>query len=102
MEKTILKSFATESRNNLIEDVIYRLNLIGITETKINDPISETEGIETFQIGNTTFNLYDKDALYKLKNITIEFEIKFEFSIIHFYNNQCLKVMGQFYNNILI
>ena len=71
MEKTILKSFATESRNNLIEDVIYRLNLIGITETKINDPISETEGIETFQIGNTTFNLYDKD-IDKRKNLVNE------------------------------
>ena len=46
MDKTILKSFATESRNKLIEDVIYRLNLLGITEDKIYYSISESEGIE--------------------------------------------------------
>ena len=61
MEKSILKSFATESRNHLIEDVIYRLNLIGITENEIHESISDTEGIETFQMGNATFSIYDDD-----------------------------------------
>ena len=37
MDKNILKTFASESRNKLIEDVIYRLNLIGITENEVFD-----------------------------------------------------------------
>ena len=71
MEKSILKSFATESRNYLIEDVIYRLNLIGITENEIYESISDTEGIETFQMGNTTFSIYDED-IEKRNNLILE------------------------------
>ena len=71
MEKSILKSFATESRNHLIEDVIYRLNLIGITENEIYDSISDTEDIETFQMGNTTFSIYDND-IEKRNNLIFE------------------------------
>ncbi|WP_304047546.1 hypothetical protein [Methanobrevibacter gottschalkii] len=71
MDKTILKSFATESRNKLIEDVIYRLNLIGITEDKIYDSISESEGIETYKMGNSTYSIYDEDIV-KRNNLISE------------------------------
>ena len=50
MDKTILKNFAVNSRNKLIEDTIYRLSLLGITEDEIQDPI-EANGMQTFQIG---------------------------------------------------
>ena len=60
MDKTILKNFAMDSRNKLIEDTIYKLNLLGITENKIQDPI-EAEGMQTFQIGGTTYSIYDDD-----------------------------------------
>ena len=71
MDKTILKSFATESRNKLIEDVIYRLNLLGITEDKIHDSISESEGIETYKMGNSTYSIYDEDIV-KRNNLVSE------------------------------
>ena len=71
MDKTILKSFATESRNKLIEDVIYRLNLLGITEDKIYDSISESEGIETYKMGNSTYSIYDEDIV-KRNNLISE------------------------------
>ena len=71
MDKAILKSFATESRNKLIEDVIYRLNLLGITEDKIYDSISESEGIETYKMGNSTYSIYDEDIV-KRNNLISE------------------------------
>ncbi|MBP3791347.1 MAG: BREX-1 system adenine-specific DNA-methyltransferase PglX, partial [Methanobrevibacter sp.] len=75
MDKIILKSFATESRNKLIDDVIYRLSLIGITKNGIQDSISESEGIETFQMGNTTYSIYDND-ISKRNNLILEINSK--------------------------
>ena len=49
-----------KSRNKLIEDTIYRLNLLGISENEIQDPI-EANGMQTFQIGSATFSIYDED-----------------------------------------
>ena len=63
MDKNILKTFASESRNKLIEDVIYRLNLIGITENEVFDSINESDGIQTFEIGNTTNSIYDSNGV---------------------------------------
>ena len=60
MDKTVLKNFAMKSRNKLIEDTIYRLNLLGISENEIQDPI-EANGMQTFQIGSATFSIYDED-----------------------------------------
>ena len=60
MDKTALKNFAVNSRNKLIEDTIYKLSLIGITENEIQTPV-KSEGIESFQIGGTTFSIYDED-----------------------------------------
>lgn len=80
MDKNILKSFASESRNKLIEDVVYRLSLIGITENEISDSISETEGIETYRIGNSTNSIYDEDI--KKRNVLINELKKRDFNSI--------------------
>ena len=74
MDKTVLKTFAVNSRNKLIEDTIYRLNLLGITENDIQDPI-EADGMQTFQIGGTTFSIYDAD-INKRKEIINDIESK--------------------------
>ena len=74
MDKTVLKTFAVNSRNKLIEDTVYRLNLLGITENEIQDPI-EADGMQTFQIGGTTFSIYDKD-INKRKEIIKDIESK--------------------------
>ena len=74
MDKTILKTFAVNSRNKLIEDTVYRLNLLGITEDEIQDPI-EADGMQTFQIGGTTFSIYDND-INKRKEIINGIESK--------------------------
>ena len=74
MDKTILKNFAVNSRTKLIEDTIYKLNLLGITENEIQDPI-EAEGMQTFQIGSSTYSIYDKD-IQKRKDIINEIESK--------------------------
>ena len=58
MDKTAIKTFAINSRKKLIEDVEYKMSLVGITEDKINEPISSAEGIETFQIGGSTNSIY--------------------------------------------
>ena len=74
MDKTILKNFAVNSRNKLIEDTIYRLNLLGITENETQEPI-EAEGMQTFQIGSTTHSIYDDD-IRKRKEIIEDIESK--------------------------
>lgn len=74
MDKTILKNFAVNSRNKLIEDTIYRLSLLGITEDEIQDPI-EAKGMQTFQIGGTNFSIYDDD-INKRKEIIEDIESK--------------------------
>ena len=74
MDKTILKNFAVNSRNKLIEDTIYRLSLLGITEDEIQDPI-EPNGMQTFQIGGTNFSIYDDD-INKRKKIIEDIESK--------------------------
>ena len=74
MDKTILKNFAVNSRNKLIEDTIYRLSLLGITEDEIQDPI-EANGMQTFQIGGTNFSIYDDD-INKRKEIIKDIKSK--------------------------
>ena len=74
MDKTILKNFAVNSRNKLLEDTIYKLNLLGITEQEIQEPI-EAEGMQTFQIGSTTYSIYDED-IRKREEIIEEIESK--------------------------
>ena len=61
MDKTAIKTFAINSRNKLIEDVEYKMSLVGITENEIQNPISTADGIETYQFGSSTNNIYDAD-----------------------------------------
>ena len=57
----MIKTFAINSRKKLIDDTEYKLSLVGITKDNINKPISSAEGIETYDIGGSTNNIYDKD-----------------------------------------
>ena len=61
MDKTAIKTFAINSRNKLMEDVEYKMSLVGITENEIKNPISSADGIETYQFGSSTNNIYDED-----------------------------------------
>ena len=61
MDKTAIKTFAINSRKKLIEDVEYKMSLVGITKDNIDEPVSSAEGIETYNIGGSTNSIYDKD-----------------------------------------
>ena len=61
MDKTAVKTFAINSRKKLMDDVEYKMSLIGIYENEIKNPISSANGIETYQIGGSTNSIYDKD-----------------------------------------
>ena len=61
MDKTALKNFAIKSRRKLIDDTIYRLSLIGITEEYIQKP-KTADGMETYNIGGSmNYTIYDDD-----------------------------------------
>ena len=60
MDKNKLKTFAIESRRQLIEDTTYQAKLLGISAEKIQDPIEEAEGMQAFNIGGTKpYIIYD-------------------------------------------
>ena len=61
MNKSSIKTFAINSRKKLIEDVEYKMSLVGITKDHIDEPASSAEGIETYNIGGSTNSIYDKD-----------------------------------------
>ena len=61
MDKAVIKTFAINSRKKLIEDVEYKMSLVGINKDNINKPISSADGIETYQIGGSTNSIYDED-----------------------------------------
>lgn len=61
MNKNAIKSFAIESRRQLIESVKYQAALIGITSDGINEPISKAEGMETYDYGAGTHSIYDNN-----------------------------------------
>ena len=61
MDKTAIKTFAINSRRKLMEDVEYRMSLVGITKDGIQDSISDADGIQTFDIGGATHSIYDED-----------------------------------------
>ena len=63
MDKTAIKTFAINSRKKLMEDVEYKMSLVGINKDRISEPISSADGIETYQIGGTTNSIYDEDIL---------------------------------------
>ena len=61
MDKTAIKTFAINSRKKLMEDVQYKMSLVGINKDKIIEPISSADGIETYQMGGSTNSIYDND-----------------------------------------
>ena len=62
MDKGAIKTFAVESRRKLMEDVEYKMSLLGITKDEIAESISTSEGVETFNIGGSaTYSIYDED-----------------------------------------
>ena len=75
MDKTAIKTFAINSRKRLMEDVEYKMSLIGINKGKINEPISAAEGIETYQIGSSTNSIYDEE-ISKRERLVKEVEQK--------------------------
>ena len=75
MDKAAIKTFAINSRRKLMEDVEYRMSLIGVTKEGIQDSISDAEGIQTFNIGGSTYSIYDED-IKKRENLIKEVESK--------------------------
>lgn len=61
VDKSAIKSFAIESRKQLIESVKYQANLIGITADGISDPVSVANGMETYDYGAGTHTIFDED-----------------------------------------
>ncbi|WP_276954664.1 BREX-1 system adenine-specific DNA-methyltransferase PglX [Methanobrevibacter woesei] len=63
MDKGAIKTFAVESRRKLMEDVEYKMNLLGIAKDNNHaKSISTSEGVETFNIGGSaTYSIYDED-----------------------------------------
>ena len=61
MDKTAIKTFAINSRKKLMEDVEYKMSLVGINKDNINEPIISADGIETYQMGGSTNSIYDND-----------------------------------------
>ena len=75
MDKNAIKSFAIESRRQMIESVKYQASLIGITAEGISEPISKAEGMETYDYGIGTHSIYDED-IQKRKSLVKEIENK--------------------------
>ena len=75
MDKTAIKTFAINSRKKLMEDVEYKMSLVGINKDRISEPISSADGIETYQIGGTTNSIYDEDIL-KREQLVREVKLK--------------------------
>lgn len=61
MDKNAIKTFAIESRRQMIESVKYQASLIGVTAECISEPISKAEGMETYDYGAGTHTIFDKD-----------------------------------------
>ncbi|WP_458404926.1 BREX-1 system adenine-specific DNA-methyltransferase PglX, partial [Methanobrevibacter sp.] len=61
MDKSAIKTFAVESRRQMIESVKYQASLIGITADGISEPISKAEGMETYDYGAGTHSIFDED-----------------------------------------
>lgn len=75
MDKNAIKSFAIESRRQMIESVKYQASLIGITAEGINEPISKADGMETYDFGAGTYTLFDED-IQKRENLVKEVKNK--------------------------
>ena len=93
VDKNAIKSFAIESRRQMIESVKYQASLIGITADSINEPISKAEGMETYDFGAGTYTIYDED-IEKRKSLVKEIKNKG-------YNNVLEEVAYTWFNRII-
>ena len=75
MDKNAIKTFAIESRRQMILSVKYQASLIGITADGIEDPISRAEGMETYDYGAGTHSIYDED-IKKRESLVQEIQSK--------------------------
>lgn len=75
VDKNAIKSFAIESRRQMIESVKYQASLIGITADSISEPISKAEGMETYDYGAGTHTIFDND-INKRKSLVNEVNTK--------------------------
>jgi type II restriction/modification system DNA methylase subunit YeeA len=63
MNKTLLKNFATAARIRLMDDVRYRLGLMGITDKGIASPIHQSSDMETYEYAKgQTYHLTGADV----------------------------------------
>ena len=63
MNKTLLKNFATQARVRLMQDVRYRLGLMGITEKDIAAPVHQTLDMESYEYARgQTFSLHGREV----------------------------------------
>ena len=75
MDKAAIKTFAINSRKKLMDDVEYKMSLVGINKDTISEPISSADGIETYQIGGSTNSIYDED-ISKREQLVREVKLK--------------------------
>ena len=75
MDRSSIKTFAVESRRQMIESVKYQASLIGITAEGISEPISKADGMETYDYGAGTHSIFDED-IEKRKSLVNEIENK--------------------------
>ena len=75
MNKNAIKTFAVESRRQLIESVKYQAGLIGITSDGISEPISKAEGMETYDYGAGSYSIFDED-IHKRESLVREVKNK--------------------------
>ena len=61
MDKAAIKTFAINSRKKLMEDVEYKMSLVGINKDSISEPISSADGIETYLLGGSPNSIYHVD-----------------------------------------
>lgn len=61
VDKNAIKSFAIESRRQMIGSVKYQASLIGITSEGIIEPVSKADGMETYDYGAGTYSIFDDD-----------------------------------------
>jgi len=63
MNKTLLKNFATQARVRLMQDVRYRLGLMGIMEKGIAAPVHQTLDMESYEYARgQTFSLHGREV----------------------------------------
>ena len=60
MDKKKIEEFATSSRKQLIENLTYEANRIGITKEKIHNPTDTAEDMQTYTTAGVTNTIYAK------------------------------------------